>query len=353
MRQQRWSTGLVIMSALVAMAAVPAAGAGFDRSNAVGKYALRFEAGDGNVYEPVVTIGRSGDELTIEYDVPGAGFDFRPANPRIEDGSLVFDLELDLNGEPLFSTYVLGLTDGGVDGRIDWEFQEQFGEIDVTGKRLGPPPGASVLGTWRFEFTASDGTRHEPIVTFNSRDGATAGTVDYQGGTYPLEDVKIDGDALRFRVTTESQDGPVVTTVAGRVAGGRMTGTMDYDASGETGTLDFTASQVAPAGGLAMLAGRWRVRFTAGEQDFDLLLTVGVEGDKLTASYGSDDAALPVSSIGFDDGMLNWVFESDPDGADLWSRYEGRVDGDAMQGTLEWEYGGQPGSTDFEGERDR
>ena len=101
--------------------------------------------------------------------------------------------------------------------------------------------------------------------------------------------------------------------------------------------------------------GTWKWKFTTqGGQEFELSLTLKAEGDKLTGAV-----TLPMGdSIDIKDGTfkndeVNFQTVFERDGVSRTAKYKGKVEGDAIKGTIERERDGQVNSRDWNATREK
>ncbi len=63
------------------------------------------------------------------------------------------------------------------------------------------------------------------------------------GKEVKIEDGKVSGDEISFAINVDFEGSALVAKFKGKVDGGTIKGQVDYDLSGQTGTLDFTAKK--------------------------------------------------------------------------------------------------------------
>ena len=81
-------------------------------------------------------------------------------------------------------------------------------------------------------------------------------------------------------------------------------------------------------------------------------LTVTKEGPGFKAAYKDGDRKYEVTKIGFTDGKLVFATETKREGEKTTATFEGKVEGDAINGEASWEYQGNSGSFPFSGKRE-
>ncbi len=134
---------------LIAASGVFAATAGAaDEKDVVGRWKLKYEPGDGQTHEPVLTVTKNGTDLKAEF-VEG---DQRQTvkDVRYKDGELSVKVESKYNDESVSVTYRARPEGDALKGDATWEYQGMSGTFPFEGKRqtadrapeAAPPPPA-------------------------------------------------------------------------------------------------------------------------------------------------------------------------------------------------------------------
>lgn len=97
--------------------------------------------------------------------------------------------------------------------------------------------------------------------------------------------------------------------------------------------------------------GVWKLKFqTPDNRDRAGTVTVARDGDRLKGNYKPTDGDSPnpeLKSVDFADNVLTFVVAA----GDAKVTFKGKIDGQAMKGTATYEYLGQSGNFEFEGQR--
>jgi hypothetical protein len=93
----------------------------------------------------------------------------------------------------------------------------------------------AAAGTWEV-VSATDGGGDEMTwkLVIKDDDGKLSGTISGEPGDYTLEDVKVEGDTLTFKVTIEDQ----TYTTEAKISGSKLDGV--FKSTGAKGTLRGT-----------------------------------------------------------------------------------------------------------------
>ena len=100
---------------------------------------------------------------------------------------------------------------------------------------------ADVAGKWSAQVPGRDGEKREQILTFVADGAKLSGTMSGgQGGDVKLEDVKVDGSTLTFKVTREMNGNTIVMTYTGKMAADQI----QFMREGGRAPQEFTAKRV-------------------------------------------------------------------------------------------------------------
>lgn len=99
-----------------------------------------------------------------------------------------------------------------------------------------------LVGSWQMRIELQDGNLLEPTMKI-SRNGDRYESVytSTKGQVLEVKDLRIENNVLKFTVTAEFDGSSLKVDYQGRPYGNKISGSLDYDWSGTTGQLDFTA----------------------------------------------------------------------------------------------------------------
>ena len=127
-----------VLVLVVAFGSIVATAGAADEKDVVGVWKLKYEPGDGQTREPVLTITKDGADLKgefVEGDQKGI-----VKEVRFKDGELRVKVETRHNDEPATVTYT-GKPDGdALKGEAAWEYQGMNGTFPFEGKREAAKP---------------------------------------------------------------------------------------------------------------------------------------------------------------------------------------------------------------------
>jgi hypothetical protein len=212
---------------------------------------------------------------------------------------------------------------------------------------------AGVVGTWKLKYEPGDGQTHEPVLTITKegadlkgefKEGATKGTV---------KEVRLQDGKLTVKVETRYNDEPAVVTYEGKPDGDAWKGDAAWEYQGMSGSFPFEARrQAAKAEDAKGAVGTWTLTYSPGDGEHKATLTVTKEGAGLKGAFKDGDRKFEVTKVESKDGTLTFSTRTERDGEPATATFEGKVKGDAIEGSADWTFGGMSGSFPFEGKRE-
>lgn len=100
--------------------------------------------------------------------------------------------------------------------------------------------------------------------------------------------------------------------------------------------------------------GTWKWSVTFNNQTRDATLKLKLEGDKLTgAMLGRNNQETAIENATYKDGEVAFSVTRERNGQKFTSKYKGKVNGDTIKGTMEFERNGETRSRDWEAKREK
>ena len=212
-------------------------------TDVAGTWNLRIEGDGGTVYEPNLVLKSNGSTLEGVYVATSVEQEFSAKNIKLEGTALSFDVL-----EENFSLNYVGHVKGtSMEGTLKFNFGDTAtGDNEFTGKlkpvsKDVPTSDVDIIGKWQLRIEAGDGNVYEPTVTFR-QDGDVVVGVYYAttvNQEFPVASVKFDGDQLTFIVDPDEFTAKYV----GKVAGNKLTGTMEIETQDFEAEAEFTAEK--------------------------------------------------------------------------------------------------------------
>ena len=115
----------------------------------------------------------------------------------------------------------------------------------------------------------------------------------------------------------------------------------------------FVLSVVATASAAdkADPSGNWKWTFNRNGEDIEIGMTLKADGEKLSGTVGREDRKADIKDGTFKDGEVSFNVVRERDGQAFTSKYKGKLDGDTIKGTIEFEFGGETRNFDWEAKR--
>ncbi len=124
------------------------------------------------------------------------------------------------------------------------------------------------------------------------------------------------------------------------------------------GKLYIALSVWTVLAGTALAAGDpngvWKWTFTGQNgQEIQLSVTLKQDGDKLTGNVMRGDQSTEISDGTFKDDTVAFNVVRERDGNKFVAKYNGKVEADSIKGKIEFEFGGETRSFDWNATRDK
>jgi uncharacterized protein YegP (UPF0339 family) len=230
-----WCWPLVVL----ALAASPSA-APEDKPNPNGKWKWTFTTANGETFNLAVQFKLDGDKLTGKYTGrDGKETDIEDA--KYKDGELSFRVQREFDGQKITLQFQGKVAGDSIKGSAEI----QLGDDSRTFDWLAAREKVNVAGTWKWSFTAQNGQTFESTLKLKFDGDKLAGTVTGRSGSESaIEESKLDGDQLSFRVTRERDGNKFVIRYQGKCSGDTIRGKSEFEINGETRSRDWEASRV-------------------------------------------------------------------------------------------------------------
>jgi hypothetical protein len=230
--------GVLALVAASGVLAATATARAADEKDVVGTWKLKYEPGDGQTHEPVVTISKDGADLKAEFvegDTKGT-----VKEVRLKDGKLTVKVETKYNDETAVVTYE-GKPDGDAwKGDAAWEYQGMSGSFPFEGKRqpAKPKDAKDVVGTWALSYSPGDGA-HEAKLTITEETSGLKGKFLDGDKELEVKELKFKDGTLTVATRTDHDGEPATATFEGKVKGDAIAGEARWEYNGMSGSFPF------------------------------------------------------------------------------------------------------------------
>lgn len=214
-----------------------------------------------------------------------------------------------------------------------------FSALCVLSCAIGGRAGA-IDGRWEGRMKSPEGEDMQLTFSFKVDGDNLSGSVETPNGDLPISDGKVKGDEFSFVVDAGgnsidhqckvsgdtismkilfSEERTVEVTLTRAVSGGAAT--------------PAAANTAAPA---ADPSGNWQWSITTPNGDtFAVSLKLEFKNGQLTGVYTGRLGEVPIGDASFKDGAIAFSVVREFEGNKLVIKYQGRLDGDALKGTIE------------------
>ena len=266
-----------------------------------------------------------------------------------KDGELSFRVTLERQGQEFNLDYKGKVTGEAIKGKVSLNILGQNRSFDFEGNRKKDEP--TLAGLWNVTLKLESGAKLQPSVRLKKRGNRFTGTyVGVNGKEMPLQELKSTAGEISFRVTEELDGEKTPFRYAGKLAGDRLTGTVEIGEGKHAGKLPFEARRVQTP--TANVAGMWRltVAYQPGVT-FQPTLKLAQTGSALSGAYAGEQGETPITNgLVLGDEILFEVARN-REGKNYKLKYTGRVAGDIIKGRVNYDFDGMIGALDFEARR--
>ncbi|MGD9720729.1 MAG: hypothetical protein AB7O59_13650 [Pirellulales bacterium] len=98
-------------------------------------------------------------------------------------------------------------------------------------------------------------------------------------------------------------------------------------------------------------SGDWTFEMMRQGQVTEVPMTLKADGEKLTGTVGRDERKADIEEGSFKDGEVAFKVTRERNGQTFTVSYKGKLEGDTIKGTVEFNAGGESRSRDWEAKR--
>ena len=102
---------------------------------------------------------------------------------------------------------------------------------------------ADPTGTWKWSFAGQNGQTRETTMKLKLDGDKLTGTISGRGGDTAIEDAKLAGDEVSFKVTREFNGNKVTTKYNGKLSGDSIKGKTESERDGQPRSRDWEAKR--------------------------------------------------------------------------------------------------------------
>lgn len=283
------------------------------KSPALGQWNINFTVGDRDISAILsVTEGKGG---LLEAQWTSSAGEHTVSDVLFKDGKLSFARKSKFDDFELESTYSGTVSADKLLGAI----RSDRGDIAANGERAG----AKLIGEWELTSETDRGPRTSTLTIY----GDLTGRYEVFGGETPIQDLKLDGDQVSFRVELGFGDQTFNMDFKGKLDGSVLKGEIESP----RGKREVTGKKTAPAitTPAVSAAGTWEIlRETPnGTRTF----TLKIKDDK-TGTMTARDNTVDLEELRLEGDELSFKATLTFGDRDVTMAFKGKVDGKTLKG---------------------
>ena len=213
---------------------------GKSKPNLTGTWKWTFNIPNGDTIEPFVKLKQDGDKLTG--DLNWRGTDTAVSEGRIKDGEVSFKVFRERDGRKVTTSYKGKLDGDTIKGKYESDWSGETRSFDWEAKRA--KEAARAAGTWKWSFTTQDGQTFETTLKLKQDGDKLTGTATGRGGNETeIEDGKIKGSDVSFKIVRERDGQKFTVKYKGELKGDSIKGNSERERDGQTVSRDWEAKR--------------------------------------------------------------------------------------------------------------
>lgn len=208
---------------------------------------------------------------------------------------------------------------------------------------------ADPSGTWKWDYTFND-NKAEFKLKLDWDGKQLKGKYTAFNNTTEIEDAKLEKDQLTFVARREFNGQKFDVDFEGQLKDDEIVGTVTVALGDEPREFEWNAKRAVEVDDVV---GEWNLRLETPNGVVEPKLTIKKgEKDALSGTYESVFGEREPKNLALKDNQLTWEISSDDqDEFDFKVVYKGRPRGNLIEGTNEFDFGGNAGTMKFTGKR--
>lgn len=207
--------------------------------DASGSWKWSFTTQNGDTIESTAKLKQEGQKLS-------GSVTSRFGEAEISDGSVkgeevFFSIKRERDGQAFVIKYTGKLTGDKITGQMHFERDGQSRSREWEARRA--PGKASIAGNWTTALILPDGNRIEGSLRVKQDGDKLTGALIRNENETALQEGKIAGDEISFKVLRDRDGRTVTAKYRGKVSGDSIKGKVESDWSGDWQTLDWEGSR--------------------------------------------------------------------------------------------------------------
>lgn len=224
-----------------------------------------------------------------------------------------------------------------------------FAEESADDSKAAPAKAVDPTGAWNWEYSFNDNEPAKFSLKLKWDGKQLTGKYTAFDITTDIEEGKFEDGKLSFISKRTLNDHEFTVLFSGKAEANDIHGTVAVDFGEGPREFAWHARRVADLDGVL---GTWKLKLETPQGVIEPKITITQDGDKLLGHYVSPFGERDAKDVVCNDGELTWRIEADDDDEfDFQFVYRGKLDGDKITGSNEYDLNGNTGTMEFTGER--
>jgi hypothetical protein len=207
--------------------------------NATGNWKWSVTTQNGDTFESTAKLKQDGEKLTGT--VNGRFGESEITDGSVKGADVKFQAKRERDGQSFVVKYSGKLAADSIKGKIEFERDGNTVSRDWEAKREAAKSAAA--GKWNTALILPDGNRIEGVLNLKQNGDKLDGSVILNQNETPIQEGKIAGDTINFKVLRQRDGRTVTSKYKLKVNGDDLKGKVESDWSGDWQTLDWEATR--------------------------------------------------------------------------------------------------------------
>jgi len=348
-----------------------------ETADPTGVWSLRTIRPGRPAQESILKLRKNGDQL-MGVITDGQGRNGSIKDAKLKGSDISFRVEIERDSQKLSFAYKGKLANDVIKGTVTATIFGRETNFDFDGNRV--KENTTLSGSWELAMAfggrprGQGGTPRPPgdrgrpgetggrgrqggaltrriLLNLKEENGKINGDfVGFSGKPTPIQDVKLQDGELSFKVPQEMGPNKVTMNFVAKLAGDKMLGTakilMPFGAREFGFQGNRSKSQTASAG------GTWKLRVAIKDgPTFEPTLKLTQAGASLKGVYVGEQGETAIHDALIFGDELTFDVDRDRDGKKYRLHYQGKIKGDSLNGSVDYDFDGMVGYVGFKGER--
>jgi len=190
--------------------------------------------------ETILKLKQDGEKLTGSYTNQFGKAEITDGS--LKDGDITFKVKRELNGQAFLIKYSGKLSGDKITGKCEFDVNGQTRALEWEAKR-DTAKAAAASGNWNTALILGDGNRIEGTLKLKQDGDKLTGTTVRNENETEIQDGKIAGDEITFKVIRDRDGRKVTAKYKGKITGDTVKGKVESDWSGDWQTLDWEGTR--------------------------------------------------------------------------------------------------------------